>query len=140
MVIPSEQSVARAAPRQPSRYAEWTREKYMKALEAPQMVAAFHDSTLEIPSRLGSDGRSDTNNASVNLNQDSPEAEGATVRLHPPASPYTVMAGGVIPRASLPAAPPSSGHTELYTSMAGGDARPCSFYTPDPLLFRMPFP
>ena len=36
----------------------------MKALEAPQMVAAFHDSTLEIPSRLRSDDRVD--NASEN--------------------------------------------------------------------------
>ena len=59
MVIPSRQTEASAPPRQPSRYAEWEREKYMKALEAPQMVAAFHDSTLEIPSRLRSDGRVD---------------------------------------------------------------------------------
>ena len=67
----------------------------MKALEAPQMVAAFHDGTLEIPSRLRSDGRSDN---SQNPAQSSvPAAEGAAVRLHPPASPYTVMAGGVIP-------------------------------------------
>ena len=58
MVIPSRQTEASATPRQPSRYAEWEREKYMKALEAPQMVAAFHDSTLEIPSRLRSDDRS----------------------------------------------------------------------------------
>ena len=95
MVIPREQTAAPAAPRQPSRYAEWARDKYMKALEAPQMVAAFHDSTLEIPSRLRSDGRSDN---SLNPAQSSPPAaEGAAVRLHPPASPYTVMAGGVIP-------------------------------------------
>jgi type IV secretion system protein VirB10 len=64
----------------------------MKALEAPQMVAAFHDSTLEIPSRLRSDGRGDNANPSS-----PPPSEGAAVRLHPPASPYTVMAGGVIP-------------------------------------------
>ena len=95
MVIPREQTAAPAAPRQPSRYAEWARDKYMKALEAPQMVAAFHDSTLEIPSRLRSDGRSD--NAGVNQDQSPAAAEGAVVRLHPPASPYTVMAGGVIP-------------------------------------------
>src|SRR5208283_2849346 len=41
MVIPKEQTAAPAVPRQPSRYAEWARDKYMKALEAPQMVAAF---------------------------------------------------------------------------------------------------
>jgi len=91
MVIPREQTAAPATPRQPSRYAEWARDKYMKALEAPQMVAAFHDSTLEIPSRLRSDN-------SLNPSQSlPPAAEGAAVRLHPPASPYTVMAGGVIP-------------------------------------------
>ena len=59
MVIPSRQTEASTTPRQPSRYAEWEREKYMKALEAPQMVAAFHDSTLEIPSRSRSDDRVD---------------------------------------------------------------------------------
>src|SRR5260370_1844595 len=58
MVIPKEQTAAPAVPRQPSRYAEGARDKYMKALEAPHIVAAFHDSTLEIPSRLRSDGRS----------------------------------------------------------------------------------
>src|SRR5271166_3070627 len=81
MVIPREQTAAPAAPRQPSRYAEWARDKYMKALEAPQMVAAFHDSTLEIPSRLRSDGRSDN---SLNPSQSlPPAAEGAAVvRLH----------------------------------------------------------
>ena len=94
MVIPSRQTEASAPPRQPSRYAEWEREKYMKALEAPQMVAAFHDSTLEIPSRLRRDDRVD--NAGENPGSLSPP-EGAAVRLHPPASPYTVMAGGVIP-------------------------------------------
>src|SRR5271167_691810 len=93
MVIPREQTAAPTVPRQPSRYAEWARDKYMKALEAPQMVAAFHDSTLEIPSRLRSDGRSDN---SLNPAESSaPAAEAAAVRLRPPASPYTVMAGGV---------------------------------------------
>ncbi len=95
MVTPREQTAAPAVPRQPSRYAEWARDKYMKALEAPQMVAAFHDSTLEIPSRLRSGGRSD--NSQNPVQSSAPVAEGATVRLHPPASPYTVMAGGLIP-------------------------------------------
>jgi hypothetical protein len=37
------------APKPPSRYAQWAEEKYLKALEAPQMVGAFHGgSTLEL--------------------------------------------------------------------------------------------
>ena len=41
-------AIVRAA-RVPSRYAEWAADKYMRALEAPQMVAAFHaGGTLEI--------------------------------------------------------------------------------------------
>ena len=58
----------------------------MKALEAPQMVAAFHGgSTLE----LGS-GRAGQGGAAL-------AGGGANVTLHPPASPYTVMTGSVIP-------------------------------------------
>jgi type IV secretory pathway VirB10-like protein len=80
-----------AAPRQartPSRYTQWAEDKYMKALEAPQMVPAFHDrSTLEI-AQTGRDvgGRS--------LLQ---SLKDSNVILRPPASPYTVMAGNVIP-------------------------------------------
>ncbi len=76
------------APRPPSRYAQWAEEKYMKALEAPEMVAAFHGGqTLEIASAKGQPGG--------NSNPDS--SSDPTVTLHPPASPYTVMAGSVIP-------------------------------------------
>ena len=76
------------APRPPSRYAQWAQEKYMKALEAPEMVAAFHNGqTLEIASAKGQPGG--------NSNPDS--SSDPTVTLHPPASPYTVMAGSVIP-------------------------------------------
>src|SRR5260370_39133346 len=60
----------------------------MRALEAPEMVAAFHDgSTLEIPSAQRGEG------ASFNANTSSDPG----VTLHPPASPFMVMAGSGIP-------------------------------------------
>ena len=59
----------------------------MRALEAPQMVAAFHSGgTLEIGSAKGQQGGS----------FDAGTSSEPTVRLHPP-SPYTVVAGSVIP-------------------------------------------
>jgi type IV secretory pathway VirB10-like protein len=79
------------ASRVPSRYAEWAADKYMRALEAPQMVAAFHaGSTLEIGgARAGQGGAASFDSASAN--------DDANVTLHPPASPYTVMTGSIIP-------------------------------------------
>jgi type IV secretion system protein VirB10 len=60
----------------------------MKALEAPEMVAAFHGGqALEIASARG---QSATQFNSVSSSH-------PTVTLHPPASPFTVMAGSVIP-------------------------------------------
>jgi type IV secretory pathway VirB10-like protein len=88
-VIASTQMPAQPrAPRAPSRYAQWAADKYMKALEAPEMVAAFHGGqTLEIASAKGQPvGSFDSNSSSD-----------PTVTLHPPASPYTVMAGSVVP-------------------------------------------
>ncbi len=80
--------IQQAPPRPPSRYAQWAEEKYMKALEAPQMVAAFHGGgTLEIARAKGQQ--------STNFNTGT--STDPTVTLHPPASPYTVMAGSVIP-------------------------------------------
>lgn len=77
-----------SAPRPPSRYTEWAQEKYMKALEAPEMVAAFHGGlALEIGSTKGQSGGTFRSSSSGD----------PTVTLHPPASPYTVMAGSVIP-------------------------------------------
>jgi type IV secretory pathway VirB10-like protein len=77
-----------SAPKPPSRYAQWAHEKYMKALEAPEMVAAFHaGQALEIASAKGQSSSSFASNSSSD----------STVTLHPPASPYTVMAGSVIP-------------------------------------------
>ena len=62
----------------------------MRALEAPQMVAAFHGGgTLEIGSaRAGQGGEPTSASAS---------SSDPNVTLHPPASPYTVMTGSVIP-------------------------------------------
>jgi type IV secretory pathway VirB10-like protein len=95
-VIPvprSQTPVAREARevRTPSRYAQWAEDKYMRALEAPQMVGAFHGGdTLEIGS--GRAGQGETSNGSM------PQSAGdANVTLQPPASPYTVMTGSIIP-------------------------------------------
>ena len=45
----SQQPVQPSAPKPPSRYAQWAEDKYMKALESPVMVQAFHSGgTLEI--------------------------------------------------------------------------------------------
>jgi type IV secretory pathway VirB10-like protein len=78
----------RSAPNPPSRYAQWAQDKYMKALEAPQMVQAFHGgATLEIASAKGQQGS----------NFNPTNSTDPTVTLHPPMSPYTVMAGSIIP-------------------------------------------
>jgi len=72
--------------RQPDKYGQWAHDKFMKALEAPEMVAAFHGGkTLEIPSteRTQSGGRAGVLGAELSGSQQ--------VRLRPPASPYTVM-------------------------------------------------
>jgi type IV secretory pathway VirB10-like protein len=76
--------------REPSRYAQWAQDKYMKALEAPEMVGAFHGgSALEIArAQGGAEGSANFNGGT---------SSDPTVTLHPPASAYTVMAGNVIP-------------------------------------------
>jgi type IV secretion system protein VirB10 len=91
VVVPTAQTQALPrTPREPSRYAEWAHDKYMKALEAPEMVGAFHGgSALQIPGAQGSGV------AAANLHAGF--SSDPTVTLHPPAPPYTVMAGSVIP-------------------------------------------
>jgi type IV secretion system protein VirB10 len=60
----------------------------MKALEAPEMVAAFHSGqTLEIARANNESSTGSQYNSSTD----------PSVTLHPPSSPYTVMAGSVIP-------------------------------------------
>jgi type IV secretory pathway VirB10-like protein len=84
----SQPPVQPSAPKPPSRYAQWAEEKYMKALESPEMVQAFHGGgTLEIASAKGQQGDSYTPG-----NQSDP-----TISVHPAASPYTVMAGSILP-------------------------------------------
>ena len=88
VLAPIQTSIQHSAPTPQSRYAQWAEEKYMKALEAPQMVQAFHGGgTLEIASAKGQPGAS-----SSSANSTDP-----TVTLHPPMTPYTVMAGSIIP-------------------------------------------
>jgi len=88
-LVPAVQApIQQAAPRPPSRYAQWAEEKYMKALEAPQMVSAFHGGgTLEIARANGQQ--------SANFNPGN--STDPAVTLHPPASAFTVMTGSVIP-------------------------------------------
>ncbi len=75
--------------RAPSRLAELEQDQFIKALGAPQMVEAFHNRTLDIPS---------TQPAAAGLSgvqQASNDVSSAT--LKPAPSPYTVTAGSVIP-------------------------------------------
>ena len=89
VVVPTIQShIQQAAPRPPSRYAQWAEEKYMKALEAPQMVEAFHGGgTLEIARA----------NSQQSRNFSAGDFNDPAVTLHPPASAFTVMAGSIVP-------------------------------------------
>ncbi len=76
------------APKSPSRYAQWIEDKYMKALESPQMLQAFHgDKTLEIASARGQQGDSSSPGS----------PNDPAIGLHPATSPYMVTAGSVIP-------------------------------------------
>ena len=84
----SQPSVQPRLPKPPSRYAQWAEEKYMKALESPEMVQAFHSGgTLEIASAKGQ----------LSDSYSSGDQTIATIGVHPAASPYTVMAGSVLP-------------------------------------------
>jgi len=84
----SQAPVQPSAPKPPSRYAQWTEEKYMKALESPEMVQAFHSGgTLEIASAKGQQADS-----YISGDQNNPAPS-----VHPAASPYTVMAGSILP-------------------------------------------
>ncbi len=84
----SQAPVQPSAPKPPSRYAQWAEEKYMKALESPEMVQAFHSGgTLEIASAKGQQADS-----YISGDQSNP-----TISVHPAASPYTVMAGSILP-------------------------------------------
>lgn len=88
VMTPKTQASVQHAPQPPSRYAQWAEEKFMRALESPQTVSAFHNGgTLEI-ARIGNQQTSGLNSSATG---------DPSVTLHPPASPYTVMSGSVIP-------------------------------------------
>jgi type IV secretory pathway VirB10-like protein len=96
-ILPKSQTVTQqpqAGAKNPSRYQQWAADKYLRALEAPQMVAAFHGPTnaLEIGAATAQTGEQSSRNVQV-----LGSSPGTGTTLHPPASPYTVMAGGVIP-------------------------------------------
>jgi type IV secretory pathway VirB10-like protein len=89
-MVKTQESVQHSS-RAPSRYAQWAEDKYMKALEAPEMVAAFHGGgTLEI-------ARAQSGEGGTGLNAGTSDSNDPSVTLRPPASPFTVMAGSVIP-------------------------------------------
>ena len=68
--------------RQPSAYEQWEQQEFLRAHEVPPLVKDFHDkSTLEL-GQAGERGASSGPHSAM---------------LHPPASPFTVMAGSVIP-------------------------------------------
>ena len=76
-------------PHNPGPYEQWAEQKYMKALESPQVVTAFHSPALELPQ-----AQSQSAASSVAFG----DSEGTpAIRLHPAPSPYTVIAGNVIP-------------------------------------------
>jgi type IV secretory pathway VirB10-like protein len=69
-------------PHQPSAYEQWEQQEFLRAHEVPPLLKDFHDrSTLEL-------ARAEASGASV-----SPHS----AMLHPPASPFTVTAGSIIP-------------------------------------------
>src|SRR5579863_481926 len=87
-IAPISQPLTQHSPKPPSRFAQWAEDKYLKALEAPQMVAAFHGgSTLEINGQTKQSG-----GVAASIN---PASSALTVQSA--ASPYTVMAGNIIP-------------------------------------------
>jgi len=72
----SQPPVQPSAPKPPSRYAQWAEEKYMRALESPQMVQSFHGAgTLEIAS---ANVRESDSSASDNLSE-------VAISIHPAA-------------------------------------------------------
>jgi len=73
----------------PSAFEQWAEQKYMKALESPEVVAAFHSATLEVPQARSQGGASNLSSG------DSGNSDAAQVQPAP--SPYTVTAGNVIP-------------------------------------------
>src|SRR3984957_1750334 len=88
LIAPRSQTVTQppqTVARNPSRYQQWAADKYLRALEAPQMVAAFHGPTNAL--ELGP-GAAQTEEQSAGNAQGGGSSQGAGTTLHPPASPY----------------------------------------------------
>jgi type F conjugative transfer system protein TrbI len=81
--------VSQRTPHSPSAFEQWARQKYMKALESPEVVAAFHSTTLEVPQARTQGGGSDLSPGDA--------GSGGAAQVHPAPSPYTITAGNVIP-------------------------------------------
>lgn len=83
--VVAQQAVPYQTPRTPSRYQQWAKETYMKVLDPPEIVQAFHwGGALEIVS-------------AKRQNDDAVAQSDPALTVYPPASPYAVMAGSVIP-------------------------------------------
>ena len=75
----------------PSPLAEWRARSYLSALQAPITVSSAHaGDTLEIP-------RSGSLPLATQTGVAAPGYNGAAAQYHPPAPPYTLMAGAVLP-------------------------------------------
>ena len=98
--LPTVATQAPATPlpaRPPSRLAELEEEEYVKALSASPMVGAFHHGeTLEVPTLAGQGGANGVDHvASAQFAQNG--SANVAASLKPPASPYLITAGSVIP-------------------------------------------
>jgi len=83
--------------RPPSRLAALQEEEYVKALSAPPMVQAFHHGeTLEVPSIASQAGAAKPYELTITPSGQSNGAS-ATANLKPPASPFLITAGSVVP-------------------------------------------
>ena len=78
------------APHQLTRYEQWKEDHFMKALEAPQLVGAFHSGNTDSIARAAQGGE-------VGGLNDQGRMPIPNVMLQPPASPFTVVTGSVIP-------------------------------------------
>ena len=80
--------------RRPSALTEWRERSYLSALQAPILMDALHTgSTLEL---TRAEAQPTQGEASIQTNSSAADAT-AQAAYHPPAPPYTVMAGTVIP-------------------------------------------
>ncbi len=81
--------VNQRAPHSRGKYEQWAEEKYMKALESPQGVSAFHNTTVELPQAR--------TQSSSTANPSGDSGTTSSLQLRPAPSPYTVTAGNIIP-------------------------------------------